>query len=283
MKRALVIHEGVEQIGTIEDLASVFESIASLRIAKIKDRVVSAKDFFGELWNIYIQLRADPAQQLQTHKSAGPHKNKDVFVVVTSEGGLSGDIDNKIVERVQRDYKKDTTDVIVLGSHGANLLTQAKIALVKAYRLPDSDVAPDVRAIIEDVEGYRSAAIYYQTYVSLGVQQVARIDLVSAVKALGEDVGTHRELITSRDYIFEPSLSEIIVYMESVVLGVTLGQAILESHLAQHASRFNAMTVAKQRAKELGQDLMLDFRRAKRSESDERLKEVMISLMRQGV
>lgn len=277
MKRALTIQSEVAQIGTIRDLSTVFEGIASLRIAKVKDKVVSSKAFFGELWQIYTQLRADPSQQLGVRKHVGA-ASKDVFVVVTSEGGLSGDIDNKIINRVKQDYDPKKTDVIVLGSHGAILLNQTKIPIIKGYRLPDVDTAPDVSTIITDVSGYRNAAVYYQTYVSLGVQEVARIDLIQAVKALVKGSDTSAEIISSRDYIFEPSLEEIVEYMESVVLGVTLGQALLESHLAQYASRFNAMSVAKQRAKDLSNDLYLDYRRAKRAESDARLKEVMLSL-----
>lgn len=278
MKRALVISTEVGQIETIKDLTTVFEGIASLRIARVKDKVVSSKAFFAELWEIYTQLRADPVEQLGGRKPDVGSKAKDVFVVITSEGGLSGDIDSKIIARVIKDYKPETTDVIVLGSHGATLLAEARIPLIKGYRLPDTDVAPDVSAIIADSAPYRNAAVYYQTYVSLGVQEVARIDLISAVKALASDSEVSGEVISSHDYIFEPSLGEIVDYMESVVLGVTLGQAILESHLAQYASRFNAMSVAKQRAKDLSHELELDFRRAKRGESDERLKEVMTSL-----
>jgi len=66
--------------------------------------------------------------------------------------------------------------------------------------------------------------------------------------------------------------------MEMTMMTLTLSQTILESSLAQAASRFNAMAVAKKRAGELIGDYMLEFHRAKRSESDRRLREVMISL-----
>lgn len=278
MKRALVIQNEVHQIGIIGDLTNVFEGIASLRIARIKDRVVASKDFFAELWHLYTQLRADPAQRLIGSSSRSAEAAKDVFVVVTSEGGLSGDIDTKIVDRVRQDYNPKTTNIIVIGSHGATLLAEKGVPIVKGYHLPEADAVPEVRTIIEDLVEYRNAAVYYQTYVSLGVQEVARIDLISAVKALGGDSKGGAEIISSRDYIFEPSLVEVIDYMESVVLGVTLGQVILESHLAQYASRFNAMTLAKQRATDYKKELTLDYRRAKRGEVDERLKEVMVSL-----
>ena len=66
--------------------------------------------------------------------------------------------------------------------------------------------------------------------------------------------------------------------MEVTMMTLALSQAILESSLAQDASRFNAMAVAKKRASELLGDYQLEFHRAKRSESDRRLREVMVSL-----
>ena len=62
------------------------------------------------------------------------------------------------------------------------------------------------------------------------------------------------------------------------MMTLALSQTILESSLAQAASRFNAMAVAKKRAGELVGDYMLEFHRAKRSESDRRMREVMISI-----
>jgi F-type H+-transporting ATPase subunit gamma len=275
MKRALRIHEEVEGVEVISDLTSVLEGIASIRIARIKDKVVASKEFFGELWHIYTQLRQDPTQSLLLNSKRSA---KHALVAITSEGGLSGDIDTKIVRQVMQEYKAGTTEVIVLGSHGATLLAQAGIPLASGYRLPDTDAMIDSSVVIAQLANYSSAQVFYQTYESLGVQAVSRIDLISAVRAQGEVTQPGEEVISSEDYIFEPSLAEIIVYMESVVVSLTLGQAILESRLAQYASRFNAMSQAKLRAKDLRDDLLLEFRRAKRAESDTRLKETLVAL-----
>ena len=86
------------------------------------------------------------------------------------------------------------------------------------------------------------------------------------------------DVMTAEDTIFEPSLDEIADEMEMTMMSLALSQTILESSLAQAASRFNAMAVAKKRAGELIGDFMLEFHRAKRSESDRRLREVLISL-----
>ena len=54
-----------------------------------------------------------------------------------------------------------------------------------------------------------------------------------------------------------------------------LSQVILESKLAQYASRFRAMSAASDKAKENHADLKLLFNRTKRALEDERLKEVV--------
>ena len=54
-----------------------------------------------------------------------------------------------------------------------------------------------------------------------------------------------------------------------------LAQVILESKLAQHASRFRAMSAASDKAKETFGDLKLTYNRSKRQLADERLKEVV--------
>jgi len=81
--------------------------------------------------------------------------------------------------------------------------------------------------------------------------------------------------MSSHEYIFEPNINEIADYLESLMLGVALTQVIMESKLAQYASRFNAMSAAKHRAGEIGAEYSSMYHRAKRFESDERLKEIV--------
>ncbi len=275
MRRAVNIAQELSQIHTVEDLTEVFESIASIRIARIRNRVVASKDFFAELWQTYSGLRIDPSQRL---KGGRTQKGKDVFVVVTSEGSLSGAIDEEIVTTMLEAYGKaqpGKTDVVVLGSHGQNQLRQRTIPIAKTFSMPASDESFSVSDIIEALGQYDRISVFYQTYESLRVQKVARIELLAAVKNLGEDVEGGGDVVSSRDYIFEPSADEIADYLESVMMGVALIQVIMESKLAQYAARFNAMNSAKHRATDLVTDFNLQYHRAKRAEGDERLKEII--------
>ena len=282
MRRPALILQELSQINTIADLTTVFEGIASLEIAKIRDQTLTSKNYFSELWHIYSQLRFGKAVITSDAQKADRDKMRKLFVVITSQGGLSGDIDSRVVESMSKDYRPADTDVIVVGGHGNTLLGQKDIEPLHYYRMPDSNQGfgvTVVEPIIAQVSKYGHTTAYYQTYVSLSRQDVAKMELIAAVKALSDETDAENtEIITERDYDFEPSLTEIAERLESTMLGIVLSQVILESKLSQAASRFNAMAAAKQRAQEMQGDLRMTYNRTKRAVSSERTREIMGAL-----
>ncbi|HUD11204.1 MAG TPA: F0F1 ATP synthase subunit gamma [Candidatus Saccharimonadia bacterium] len=273
--QALGIQKEAGQVGTVSELTGIFESIASMRIGKIKDRVTRSQLFFAELWKIYTQLRIDPSERL-TGKNGPKREKPNVFLALTSEGGLSGDIDQRIVHTVLENLDPKTTDLVVIGAHGATQFVQGHAQIKRYFRLPDVDQAIDVSPIIDELLGYKQPTVWFQRYISLSVQEVGRIDLLGRVRALGSDAqASSGEIISPREYLFEPSVDDVVRYLESVMLEIALSQVILESRLAQYASRFTAMSSAKKRARELQLDLVMSYNRARRGEADDRIKEIV--------
>ncbi|HZL07644.1 MAG TPA: F0F1 ATP synthase subunit gamma [Candidatus Dormibacteraeota bacterium] len=279
MRKANAIQREAEQITTVGDLTGVFESIASTQVAKIKNKVELSKEFFELLWKRYSSIRVDPNSRI-TNRKQDKDGDRKVFVIISAEAGLSGDIDQRLIETMLPAYDPATTDIIVLGSHGANQLKQRGIPYVRYFQVPQSDSYIDVSPVIEAIAPYSDVKVYYEEYISLGVQGIKTIDLMSTMRAMsaGAETDEDEDTISDQDTIFEPSLDEIAEQMEMTMITLAFSQAILESSLAQDASRFNAMAVAKKRAWELLVYYQLEFHRSKRSESDRRLREVMVSL-----
>jgi F-type H+-transporting ATPase subunit gamma len=275
MRRPAQIEKDATEIGTVKDLTSVFESLASTQVAKVKGKVELSKQFFQLLWGRYSSIRVDPEARI-TNRQLGDGEHKTVFVIISAEAGLSGDIDQRLVEAMEQDYDQKTTDIVVLGSHGATQLRQRGIPYVRFFQVPESDHYIDVSPVIEVVSTYAKIIVYYEEYVSLGVQNIQSIDLINSVRDMSESADEHT--MTAEDTIFEPSLDDIADEMELTMMTLALSQSILESSLAQAASRFNAMAVAEKRAGELLGDFTLEYHRAKRSESDRRLREVLVSI-----
>ncbi|GAC1388171.1 MAG: hypothetical protein NVS1B7_7290 [Candidatus Saccharimonadales bacterium] len=262
-------------MATLVELTGVFEGIASMRIAQIKNQVLQATQFFNELWHIYSQLRVDALFSFGRSQNNVEVIDKELYVIITAEGGFSGDIDQKLLLMMLKTYDKEKNDIIVIGHHGAVQLAQRGIAFKKYFKLPKKDQNINVSPIIREVQQYRSTSLFYQEYVSLMVQDVKRIDLSAAIKQQGRTSDPHEEIISEANYIFEPSTYDVADHLERSMMQIAVSQLILDSKLAQYASRFRAMTASHDRAEESRGELHMDYNRARRAIKDERLKEII--------
>ncbi len=276
MKRPNEIEREENAMGTLVELTSVFEGIASMRIAQIKNQVLKATQFFDELWGIYSQLRVDTSFRFgRSQVEEDEIVEKELYIIITAEGGFSGDIDQKLIHTMLQSYDKEKNDIIVIGHHGAVQLAQRGVSYQKYFKLPVKDQNINVTPIIRYVQMYRSTTVFYQEYVSLMVQDVRRIALSAAVQAKGQRSESPDDIITEANYIFEPSTYDVVDHLERSMLHIAVSQLILDSKLAQYASRFRAMTASHERADEAKSDLHRLYNRAKRNIKDERLKEIV--------
>jgi ATP synthase F1 gamma subunit len=282
MSRLQEVAESRMAMATIVNLTSVFEGLASMRIAQVKNQVLQSQQFFSELWGIYKQIRVD---SLFRFGRASDHDiiKKQLIIVITAEGGFSGDIDQKLIRWMLETHDSEKQDIIVIGHHGALQLIQANVGFKKYYTLPSRDKNINVRPLVQEVSHYESTVVYYQTYISLMVQDIKRIELQTAVAEQAEVANKSREdeIISESTYIFEPSTFDVVAHLERSMTEIALSQVILDSKLAQYASRFRAMSMANDKADELSGDLTMLFNRTKRRIQDERLKE-MINGLRMG-
>lgn len=282
MKRPQDIAIEEATMGTIVNLTSAFEGLASMRISQIKDQVEQSQQFFGELWQIYRQLRIDPTFRFGRENEKAPI-DKELIIAITAEGGFSGDIDQKLIRWMVESYNPDKQDIIIIGHHGAVQLTEAGVSFKKYFKLPARDQNINVAPLMREVQLYHKTSVFYQTYVSLMVQDIKKIELQKAVQEAGRQIVKDKDIISEKTYIFEPSTFAVIGHLERVMVGIALSQTILESKLAQYASRFRAMTVARERATDSKSELHLLYNRTRRSTADERLKEITNGLRHLGV
>lgn len=264
----------------LRELTDVFEGLASMRIAQIKNQVIQATEFFDELWHIYTQLRVDTLFRFGRSQSENKVLDKDLIILITAEGGLSGDIDQKLVGWMLTKYQPAQQDIIVIGHHGAVQLSQAGATFKKYYKMPVKDRDINVTPLINEIQQYRKTTVFYQQYVSLMVQDVKQIELSKAIMQQGQTAGGGGDIISEQTYIFEPSTYSVVDHLERSMVQIALSQLILESKLAQYASRFRAMSMAHDTANDRVAAVNREYRSVRRALQDERLREIIAGFKR---
>jgi ATP synthase F1 gamma subunit len=279
MRRPLEIKAEENSVRSVVSLTSALETLSSMQIAKTKNKVLISNQFFDEVWNIYKQIRVDVFFNFGRQVDETPI-NKELLILITAKGGLSGDIDNRLIKKVVERYDETKNDVLVIGHHGALKLKQAHIDHTYYFDLPEHDYI-NVDPLMEITKKYAKSRIFYQNYISLSQQEIKDVDLSDVVSSKGRvaDLSTiGDEMVSEKNYIFEPSSYKVAAYLENSILRLTISQFIYDSRLAQVASRFKAMSAAKERSIDNANELHTEYNRAKRSQVDTRLKESMAGL-----
>lgn len=279
MRRPLEIKAQENSVRSVVSLTSALESLSSMQIAKTKNKVLISNQFFDEVWNIYKQVRVDVLFNFGRTEDETPIE-RELLILITAKAGLSGDIDQRLIKKFMDYFDDDKHDVLVIGRHGAQKLKQAQVDYDFYFDLPESDYI-NVDPLMDIIKKYRGSRIFYQNYVSLGRQDIKSVDLSEVVSSKGRvaDLSTvSDDLITEKTYIFEPNSFQVAAYLESSILRLTISQFIYDSRLAQVASRFKAMSAAKERSIERANELRLEYNRAKRNQVDTRLKESLAGL-----
>jgi ATP synthase F1 gamma subunit len=279
VRRPLEIKAEEAAARSVVSLTSALESISSMQIAKTKNKVLISNQFFDEVWNIYKQIRVDVMFNYGrvVGETAG---DKELLILITAKGGLSGDIDNRLIRKFMEHYDENKNDVLVVGHHGTTKLKQAHVDYTYYFDLPEHDYI-NVDPLMDIIRKYAKSRIYYQNYISLSQQEIKDVDLSEVVSSKGRvadmDI-VDDDMVTEKTYIFEPSSYAVAAYLENSILRLTISQFIYDSRLAQVASRFKAMSAAKERSISNAIELHTEYNRAKRSQVDTRLKESMAGL-----
>ncbi len=279
MRRPLEIKAEEASVRSVVSLTSALESLSSMQIAKTKNKVLISNQFFDEVWSIYKQIRVDVLFNFGRTVDEKPIE-KELLILITAKGGLSGDIDQRLIRKVIDYYDEALHDVLVIGYHGALKLKQAHIDHTYYFDLPEHDYI-NVDPLMEITKKYAKSRIFYQNYISLSQQEIKDVDLSEVVSSKGRvaDLATvSDDKITEKTYIFEPNSYAVAAYLENSILRLTISQFIYDSRLAQVASRFKAMSAAKERSIDNATQLHTEYNRSKRNQVDTRLKESLAGL-----
>ena len=279
MRRPLEIKADEVAVKSVVSLTSALESLSSMQIAKTKNKVLISNQFFDEVWKIYKQIRVDVLFNFGRQVDEKPI-DKELLILITAKGGLSGDIDQRLIRKFLEYYDDQHHDVLVIGHHGALKLKQSHVDYAYYFDLPEGDYI-NVDPLMDITRKYSRSRIFYQNYISLGQQTIEEVDLSEVVSSKGRvaDLSTvGDDVVSEKTYIFEPSSYAVAAYLENSILRLTISQFIYDSRLAQVASRFKAMSAAKERSIENANELHVEYNRAKRNQVDTRLKESLAGL-----
>lgn len=237
------IQQDLDAITSVQMIVRVYEEIAAIRMQSIRTQVLQNREFLDEILAIYHQVQVSGKhalsylhnpEDMRTLKRAIGHTNsKSVHVLLSANTGLYGSILEANFRNFATGIDNDS-DIVIIGKLGKIYFENAFPGKNYTYfDFPDNTVPKDaLAAILHYILPYENITIFHGKYKSL-LSQTPSSTLLSDTKS----VKVTDERVSKEHYLFEPSIEEILVFFEDVVVSNLFEQTIYESDLAKLASR----------------------------------------------
>ncbi|WP_367126611.1 F0F1 ATP synthase subunit gamma [Streptococcus suis] len=263
---------GAMQMVSASKLAKSEQLAQSFHIYASKVRQITTDLLRGEL------MASDTSNPMLIRRPV----QKSGYIVITSDSGLKGSYNSSILKAVmgmiEQDHdSKDEYEIIAIGSMGADFFRARGINPVFELRgLADNPSFEEVQKIIsKSVEMYKNELfdelyVCYNHHVNSLTSQV-RVQQMLPVEDLDQNEADGYtatfELEPNREVILEQLLTQ---YAESTIYG-----AILDAKTAENAAGMTAMQTATDNAKNVINDLTIQYNRARQAAITQEITEIV--------
>ena len=276
-----------EKYLSLSDLTHVYEDIAVSKMQEIRLNVVTTRQLFEDVADIYNLAKSAYLKQIPTLVSPKKRqeeldfirKNKKTIVIFLSANQrLLGNIIYQSYQVFTDLTSQIFADRLVIGQLG-RYLTQVYQPRTSYIYFDLDDYRPkdeQIGQIIDKISLYERILVVYPKFATVFSQtpQVEDISGGSGTAKTPLASLDQRDSDNSKSYFFEPSAKEVMSYFDSQIIQLLFRQTILEAMLARYAARLSLMDQASQTLEKLLAQNTFEQIKIKRNKENKKLQNV---------
>ena len=263
------IRNRITSIKSTMQITSAMKMVSAAKLKKAQDAITAMRPYSSKLTELLQNLSASLDSDAGSVYSTQKEVNKVLLVVVTSNRGLCGGFNSSIVKEsirtIETKYQGADVDLFAIGKKGADVLAKQYNVVATRNDIYDDLTFDNVAGIAEKlmnlfVEGtYDKIELVYNQFKNAATQ-IAQVEQFLPIAPIESE-----DTSAASDYIFEPSKVEIVEALIPKSLKTQLYKALRDSFASEHGARMTAMHKATDNAKELRDELLLTYNKARQA------------------
>lgn len=246
MMNKQTVQQELDQLQSLIVLVETYETIAGTSVRRIRNSVLANRAYHVGLNRMFRQIAIAYKKEVEyvmkknkiktegTNISVIKRTKQIVFMFLSANTGLYGDIINRTFTAFMTEIKRTQGDVMIVGRMGKIFFEEMMPGSPFTYfDFPDNSIAiENLKQITIFLAQYEKVVAFYGVFKNLLTQEV-KASIVSGAELSTE----HTEDQAIQAYFFEPSLEVIALFFENEIFASLLEQVFQESRLAKLAAR----------------------------------------------
>lgn len=268
----------IDLLNTLKLITQAYQQISVTYMQKIRGSVLSTREFSTMLRAVFFEVKSSYRKEIQalqrkkkihtlTQLSTLSKNKKTISVFVAAHTKLYGDIILKVFKIFVEYVKNGNSDIMIIGRLGQELYEHYGVKKPYTYfEIPDINLKMvDLRPIMYHLIKYQTINVFYGKFENIMVQQPTMTNIT------GDQLLAKYEISqVERQYLFEPSLEQVLNFFETQIVTSLLKQSVHESELAKAAARIKAMEEAQHNIESRSKKLFIQKRKMQQSDDNKR-------------
>ncbi|PIR55406.1 ATP synthase F1 subunit gamma [Candidatus Peregrinibacteria bacterium CG10_big_fil_rev_8_21_14_0_10_36_19] len=291
----LEIKKKIVGVKNTRKITKAMQLVAASKMRQFQKKAVSSRKFAWDLFKILENNLSDDNQSIYTEiRESG----KTLFVLYTSDKGLCGPLNNKLINGLFRsnkwnNLKEDERLLITIGKKSHSYAKNNKIPVAEHFtNIPEKLTSLDAIAVVDKIlkhwqtgdvkevvfvaPHYKNSFTFYPViktflpFTNEGIRSNLHIE---------EDEDTHSTVDIFEDsndsMIFTPSQELVLDKLYEQIVQALFIQSFIELKASEYSSRMMAMQSATDAADRISNDLKLTFNKARQQAITQEIAELI--------
>lgn len=273
------IKRRIKSVSSTERITNSMKLVSAGKLRKAKAIFEKTNENSHFITNTIQELFNSGSEIPQEYLAGNREIKTTAYIVVTSGRGLCGGFNSNIIKEAQREIDADWEPpvIVAVGSKGKEYFEKHGYEIHSSYLAPPESISfletKELSApILEmyDNKEIDEVVLIYTSFISTMEQQVKNEVI------LPFEVETDPEFMTSNKFVeYEPSVEAVFNYLVPKFVETKIYSAVVESATCEHAARRMAMENATDNAREMLDDLNLNYNRARQSAITDEIIEIV--------
>ena len=275
MASASDIRKKIRSVKNMEKVTGAMKMVAAAKLRRAEQSIRALRPYAVEMGALMRQV----ALRVPTEEGAAPHPLLQVFdppsrvlvLVLTSDRGLCGGFNTNTLRMAEQLIARErpkyqTLEVATIGRRAEEHFRKRKVASVRNFKGVFEDLtfrrAQEIAEGLskEYVESDLDAVFVVYNEFKSAISQVLQIEQVLPVRQEALPEGQF-----ASEYIWEKDPKSVLDELVPRYVAIGIWRALLDSWASEQGARMSAMDNASKNARELVDDLTLQYNRARQA------------------
>jgi F-type H+-transporting ATPase subunit gamma len=278
------VRNRIKSVQSTQQITKAMKMVSAAKLRRAQDAIIQMRPYARKLQEMLSNIVSNSEGGVGMALAAERPVEKVLFIVITSDRGLAGAFNANtikltkatIVEKYAAQHKKGNVTIWNIGKKGYEHFIKNNYKADAAYKdiflhLTFENVQKAAQAAMKAFEEkqFDVVEIVYSQFKNAATQKF-EVERFLPIPKVAKKAGTAKA-----DFIFDPSIEELVKVLMPKILNTQLYKAVLDSNASEHGARMTAMDKASENANELLRSLKISYNRARQAAITTELTEIV--------